>query len=455
MIHRLTYAEDTSRVFAIELFGFWRSGVINMTVFDYAKPPQAKHQMDLGIFVRKVRSQADAQTLVEESKTVGRCLMNSPENLYTVRLREQRDWKHRSRLLRTVRPGQEGLYLIAFSRCDRDPEANPISFKLDAEFSNPGSIVGDVNYLSAGMTGLPKLYALLFIVYIVMMLRWRSHLRAHAAKVHAIHHIMTLLVALKMLQMLFESIRYHFIQLAGVAPTWSAVFFFFTFLKSMTMFTVILLIGTGWSLLKHHITEREKNIIAGVLVLQVIDNLALVAVQSSSPGSQGWITWHDILHLVDIMCCCAILFPIVWSIRHLRQAAGADGKAAQNLQKLAQFRQFYIAVVVYIYFTRIAVFLLGATLPFQLAWLRDFFQEGATVVFYSAVGYKFRPGAENPYMLVTHHAHHAQDDDELGLIMNDDGGSHFELSHVESGRDNAMDGGHMDGDGEKGGLERF
>ena len=287
MIHRLTYAEDTSRVFAIELFGFWRSGVINMTVFDYAKPPQAKHQMDLGIFVRKVRSQADAQTLVEESKTVGRCLMNSPENLYTVRLREQRDWKHRSRLLRTVRPGQEGLYLIAFSRCDRDPEANPISFKLDAEFSNPGSIVGDVNYLSAGMTGLPKLYALLFVVYIVMMLRWRSHLRAHAAKVHAIHHIMTLLVALKMLQMLFESIRYHFIQLAGVAPTWSAVFFFFTFLKSMTMFTVILLIGTGWSLLKHHITEREKNIIAGVLVLQVIDNLALVAVQSSSPGSKG------------------------------------------------------------------------------------------------------------------------------------------------------------------------
>jgi hypothetical protein len=50
-----------------------------------------------------------------------------------------------------------------------------------------------------------------------------------------------------------------------------------------------------------------------------------------TPHTQGWITWHDILHLVDIVCCCAILFPIVWSIRHLRQAAAADGKAQHNL----------------------------------------------------------------------------------------------------------------------------
>ena len=99
--------------------------------------------------------------------------------------------------------------------------------------------------------------------------------------------------------------------------------------------------------------------------------------------------------------------------------------AEENLRKLTQFRQFYIIVVSYIYFTRIAVFLLGATLPFQLvrapalfslvpslscashppvhthpspaytsaicvqAWLRDFFSEGATVLFYCITGFKF------------------------------------------------------------------
>jgi hypothetical protein len=34
------------------------------------------------------------------------------------------------------------------------------------------------------------------------------------------------------------------------------------------------------------------------------------------------------------------------------------------------------------------------------AWLRDFFSEGATVAFYIVTGFKFRPGADNPYIQV-------------------------------------------------------
>lgn len=41
----------------------------------------------------------------------------------------------------------------------------------------------------------------------------------------------------------------------------------------------------------------------------------------ATPASRNWITWRDILHLVDIVCCCAVLFPIVWSIKHLREAS--------------------------------------------------------------------------------------------------------------------------------------
>lgn len=74
----------------------------------------------------------------------------------------------------------------------------------------------------------------------------------------------------------------------------------------------------------------------------MVDNVAMVVLEEiskTSPGSSNWLTWRDIFHLVDIVCCCAILFPIVWSIRHLRQAAGVDGKAEHNLQKLTLFRQ--------------------------------------------------------------------------------------------------------------------
>lgn len=50
--------------------------------------------------------------------------------------------------------------------------------------------------------------------------------------------------------------------------------------------------------------------------------VAIVVLDENTPASRAWFTWRDILHLVDIVCCCAILFPIVWSIKHLREAAG-------------------------------------------------------------------------------------------------------------------------------------
>ena len=119
--------------------------------------------------------------------------------------------------------------------------------------------------------------------------------------------------------------------------------------------------GTGWSIVKPYLSGRERRIVVVVLVLQVVDNLALVVFEEAAPGSRAWLTWRDVLHLVDIACCVAILMPIVWSIRHLREAAAADGKAADTVGKLTLFRQFYVMVVAYVYFTRIVVFLLAAT----------------------------------------------------------------------------------------------
>ena len=99
---------------------------------------------------------------------------------------------------------------------------------------------------------------------------------------------------------------------------------------------------------------------------QVFANIAIIIMDEESPSVKDWFTWRDVFHLVDIICCCAILFPIVWSIKHLREAAQTDGKAARNLEKLQLFRQFYIMVVVYIYFTRIVVYLLRSTLDYQV-----------------------------------------------------------------------------------------
>lgn len=54
-------------------------------------------------------------------------------------------------------------------------------------------------------------------------------------------------------------------------------------------------------------------------------------------------------------------------------------------------------VVSYIYFTRIVVYLLKSTTPYQYVWLSDCAGEMATLAFYCFTGFKFRPVSQNPY----------------------------------------------------------
>lgn len=120
----------------------------------------------------------------------------------------------------------------------------------------------------------------------------------------------------------------------------------------------IVLIGTGWTFIKHILADKDKKLFMIVIPLQVLANVAEIIIAESDEGDKEYGTWRNIFMLVDLLCCGAILFPVVWSIRHLQEAAGTDGKAAINLRKLKLFRQFYIMIVCYIYFTRIIVILL-------------------------------------------------------------------------------------------------
>ena len=111
--------------------------------------------------------------------------------------------------------------------------------------------------------------------------------------------------------------------------------------------------------------------------------------------------WKATFFLVDLLCCGAIMFPVVWSIKHLQEASHIDGKAAVNLVKLQLFRRFYVMIVCYIYFTRIIVYLLKAAMPFQLEWVDVLFQHLATLIFFVFTGYHFQPTTTNPYFRLT------------------------------------------------------
>ncbi|GJZ29181.1 protein GPR107 [Tanacetum coccineum] len=112
-----------------------------------------------------------------------------------------------------------------------------------------------------------------------------------------------------------------------------------------------------------------------VIPLQVIANVAQVVIDETGPFGEDSYTWRQVFLLVDIICCCAVLFPIIWSIKKLREAAMTDGKAAVNLMKLTLY-----------------------------AWTSVLAAELATLAFYVFTGYNFRPKTHNPYLAI--------DDDE-------------------------------------------
>merc|ERR1711865_314957 len=390
-ISLLTVTDDVRRVFAIESFGFLERGVHEMMISGVETPTDTAGF----IFMRQT---PEAIAIVEESSAEGGlCLYNAvKDNQAACASTQCTTVPLKNGPMGPVTVTIEGEYRAYFANCAGD---SSVSFEVKLTQLNPGSD-GHPFYLSAGEAPLPTVFLLVSMLWLGASIVWIRIICANGEFTKSIHHLMTVLVCLKFLSVFSEAIKFHVMKVDGTAHGWTAVYYTFAFLKGILMFTVILLIGTGWSLFKPVLNDKDKKIVAIVIPLQIITNIAGVYVDENMRGSSGWLTWRDLLHLMDIACCCAILFPIVWSIKHLRDAAGTDGKAARNMERLRLFRQFYIMVVAYVYFTRIVVFLMGATLPFGYSWVGNLIYESATMAFYSLTGYRFQPIANNPYLMI-------------------------------------------------------
>merc|ERR1719244_2232864 len=282
-----------------------------------------------------------------------------------------------------------------------------VDFDINIEEKNSDS------YLSAGEMPLPALYQMLSILFFLSGCFWVFILKKNGSEqVFRIHWIMAALVFLKSLSLFFHGVNYNKIAANGIhMESWAVLYYITHLLKGGLLFFTIVLIGSGWAFVKHVLSSNEKKVFMVVLPLQVISNVAYIILEESEQGEATHNFWKEVFVLIDLVCCGAILLPVVWSIRHLQDAQHTDGKAAVSLEKLKLFRHFYVMVVCYVYFTRIIVYLLRITVPFQYEWLDSMFKEVATLVFFVMTGYKFRPASNNPYFAVP-----TEDDDEEVLI---------------------------------------
>ncbi|KAJ1133921.1 hypothetical protein NDU88_000393 [Pleurodeles waltl] len=303
---------------------------------------------------------------------------------------------------------QEGLYSLYFHSCTEELLAmrDRLLFSLDIEIieKNPES------FLSAGEIPLPKLYISMAVFFLLSGIVWVHILRSRRSDVFKIHWLMAALPFIKSLSLVFHAIDYHYISTQGFPiEGWAVVYYITHLLKGALLFITIALIGTGWAFVKHILSDKDKKIFVIVIPLQVLANTAYIIIESTEEGTTEYGLWMEILFLVDLLCCGAILFPVIWSIRHLQEASATDGKAAINLVKLKLFRHYYVMIVCYIYCTRIIAILIKIIVPFQWKWLYELLDELATLLFFVLTGYKFRPASDNPYLQLP------QDDDDLEM----------------------------------------
>ncbi|XP_066466660.1 protein GPR107 [Tiliqua scincoides] len=302
---------------------------------------------------------------------------------------------------------QEGLYSLYFHKCSEKGVREPLPFNLNIGITekNPKS------YLSAGETPLPTLYVYMALFFFISGVVWVHILRKRRSDVFKIHWLMAALPFTKSLSLVFHAIDYHYISTQGFPMEgWAVVYYITHLLKGALLFITIALIGTGWAFVKHILSDKDKKIFMIVIPLQVLANVAYIIIESTEEGTTEYGLWKEVLFLVDLLCCGAILFPVVWSIRHLQEASATDGKAAINLAKLKLFKHYYVMIVCYIYFTRIIAILIKIAVPFQWKWLYQLLDETATLVFFVLTGYKFRPASDNPYLQLSQ-----DDEDDLDM----------------------------------------
>uniref|UniRef100_A0A2P2NY91 Lung seven transmembrane receptor n=1 Tax=Rhizophora mucronata TaxID=61149 RepID=A0A2P2NY91_RHIMU len=396
-IKTLTISNDPRVMILFEKFGFTHTGHVTISASSVsvsstvnAPNPRSSH---LGFFL--LSEESLIQLVLEVRQNPDFCVLESHyiQKLFTFGDLSPPPLSSFNQSYPVTSPNEYSLY---FANCA--PETR-VSMTVRTEVYNVDRD-GSRDFLSAGRTQLPSLYCLFSVAYLVFLGLWIYDCYMNRRSLHRIHLLMGGLLLMKALNLICAAEDKHYVKVTGTPHGWDVLFYIFQLIRVVLLFTVIVLIGTGWSFLKPFLQEKEKKVLMIVIPLQVLANVASVVIGETGPFIKDWATWNQVFLLVDIICCCAIIFPIVWSIRSLRETSKTDGKAARNLAKLQLFRQFYIVVIGYLYFTRIVVFALKTISYYKFQWVSNAAEEIASLVFYGIMFYMFRPVEKNEYFVI-------------------------------------------------------
>ena len=141
-------------------------------------------------------------------------------------------------------------YTVLFSSCQDGVE---VTMDVRTEMYN---VVGGGNgrdYLPVGLLPLPGIFAVASAVYFAFLAAWVFVCVWQRATAERIHAVMGALLLFKALKLACAAEDSWYVERTGTAHGWDVAFYIFGFFKGILLFTVIVLIGTGWSFLKPYL----------------------------------------------------------------------------------------------------------------------------------------------------------------------------------------------------------
>ncbi|KAJ6434163.1 hypothetical protein OIU84_017807 [Salix udensis] len=192
-------------------------------------------------------------------------------------------------------------YSLVFGNCQPEFE---VSMDVHTEMYNLQD--GVRNFLPVGQTFLPTFFLSMFIIYTCFFGTWSFVCFKQRPTVDKIHLIMGALLCVKALKMICASEDRIYVSKTGTPHGWDVAFYIFGFFKGHNAV---------------HCDHPDRNCETG-------------------PATKDWWTWNQIFLLIDVICCCAVFFPLVWSIRNLKEASKIGWKGCSEPAEANPFQEF-------------------------------------------------------------------------------------------------------------------
>lgn len=208
----------------------------------------------LGFFI----TTSEAETQLQQDLESGGCVLDSKnvELLFTFNDMESEKKQDGSyEYPGRIPPDQGGEYSLFFANCQSHVD---VSATIHVEMYNE-AWSGSKDFLSAGEAPLPTVYLVMAVFYLLASCIWAGVLYQNRPTVLKIHYLMLGLIVFKCLSTASAAGMYHMKRLTGQPDGWNIAFYIFSFIRGILLFTVIVLIGTGWSFLKPFLSDKEKK----------------------------------------------------------------------------------------------------------------------------------------------------------------------------------------------------